>query len=222
MIFHNDIAILEHDTHLSKWVVEHNRLDFDQNVLPYVLPHIKHGDVIVDVGANIGCYAFAFLNRAGSQGAIHCFEPSEESFECLEHNLKNYPNAYLYNQALSYKDGYVQVVRENNNVGMNFCQEVNEGKIKCISLDGLDLPRVDFIKLDCEGMELDVLRGAERTIILNNPTLFIEINIHTLRRKGVTPSEIFSWLKKRGYEYSNVYPHENMDGDQYDIIATKI
>jgi hypothetical protein len=55
MYYHNGIALLEHDTHLSKWVVEHNRLDFDQNVLPFVLPHIKEGDVVLDAGANLGC-----------------------------------------------------------------------------------------------------------------------------------------------------------------------
>jgi FkbM family methyltransferase len=220
MYYHNGIALLEHDTHLSKWVVEHNRLDFDQNVLPFVLPHIKEGDIVLDAGANLGCYSFAFLNKIGDNGHLYAFEPATETYECLEHNLNTFDNATLFNMALSYKKGYCKVLRPTNNVGMNFCEEVaNADSIKVTTIDSLTLPKLDFIKLDVEGDELNVLIGGYNTIKKFKPKMFIEINEHTLKRKGLTSLDLFNWLDKNGYVYTNVYPNEKMKGDQYDIIA---
>jgi FkbM family methyltransferase len=219
MLLHHGIAILEHDTHLSQWVIEHNRLDFDQNVLPFVLPYIKEGDSVIDVGANIGCYAYAFLKKVGDKGKVYCFEPSNESFECLLHNLVTFPNAILSYKALSNKKSTYTVLRHNDNVGMNFCEEVKGGEVYSITIDSMNLTKCDFIKLDCEGMELDVLLGGQETISKFNPTMFIEINEHTLKRKGITPKHIFDFLDANNYIYHNVYPHVDMEGEQYDIIA---
>jgi len=56
-------AILENDTHIGLWVQQNKRLDFDQNSLPVVLPYIKAGDTVVDIGANIGAYSYAFFKQ---------------------------------------------------------------------------------------------------------------------------------------------------------------
>jgi hypothetical protein len=122
--------------------------------------------------------------------------------------------------ALSYKKGYCKVLRPTNNVGMNFCEEVaNADSIKVTTIDSLTLPKLDFIKLDVEGDELNVLIGGYNTIKKFKPKMFIEINEHTLKRKGLTSLDLFNWLDKNGYVYTNVYPNEKMKGDQYDIIA---
>lgn len=219
MLLHNGIAILEHDTHLSKWVIEHNRLDFDQNVLPYVLPYINSGDVIIDVGANIGCYAYAFLNKIGHLGTAYCFEPSSESYECLVHNLEPFTNAILSDKAVSSNNSTFKIQRDNDNVGMNYCEEVKNGKIKSVTIDSLQLKKCNFIKLDCEGMELEVLKGASKTIEEFKPIMFIEINEHTLKRRGLCGQDVLDYLKMFDYKLSNVYPNQKMEGDQYDIIA---
>jgi FkbM family methyltransferase len=220
MILFNNIAILEHDTHLSKWVKEHKRLDFDQNALPSVLPFIKEGDVIIDAGANIGCYGIAFINKAGQNGMLHAFEPSKESFECLEHNLGKFDNVELYNSALSYKKGYCEVIRENDNVGMNYVKETNKTEAtRVTTIDSLALNKVDFIKIDVEGDELNVLIGAYQTITKCKPTMYIEINEHTLRRKNLNKLDIFNWLEKNGYTYKNIYDGQGFNDEQFDIIA---
>jgi hypothetical protein len=103
---------------------------------------------------------------------------------------------------------------------MNFCEEVaNADSIKVTTIDSLTLPKLDFIKLDVEGDELNVLIGGYNTITKFKPKMFIEINEHTLKRKGLTSLDLFNWLDKNGYVYTNVYPNEKMKGDQYDIIA---
>lgn len=220
MYLYNGIALLENDSHICKWVVENNRLDFDQNTLPRLLPFIKKGDVVLDAGANIGAYSFAFLNQIGNQGMLYAFEPSEETFECLEHNLRSFENAQLFNNALSYKKGYVKIVRENDNVGMNFCEEVTKGSvIKSLTIDSLKLPALDFIKIDVEGDELNVLIGGYETIKKHKPIMFIEINSHTLKRKGLNKLDIFNWLDKNNYSYSNIFLDQHLNYDQFDIIC---
>lgn len=220
MILYNGIAILEHDTHLSKWVKDSKRLDFDQNALPTVLPFIKEGDVIIDAGANIGCYSHAFINKAGECGLLYAFEPSKESFECLQHNLGSKHNVELFNSALSYKKGFCEVVRENNNVGMNYVAETkNSEAIPVTTIDSLNLERVDFIKIDVEGDELNVLIGAYNTIKKCKPYMYIEINEHTLKRKNLNKLDIFNWLENNGYFYKNIYDGQGFNDDQFDIIA---
>lgn len=220
MIIHNGIAILEHDTHLSKWVVEKKRLDFDQNVLPFVLPYVKEGNTVLDAGANIGCYSYAFLTKIGSKGKLYAFEPSNESYECLSYNLGKHPNVVLSESALGLHSGHCRVVRENNNVGMSFCEEVNSSDaVKVTTIDSLNLDALDFLKIDVEGDELNVLIGGYNTIKKFKPVMFIEINEHTLRRKGLTKLDIFNWLNKNGYAFKNVYPNQGLNDEQFDIIA---
>lgn len=220
MIIYRDIAILEHDSHLSKWVKDSKRLDFDQNALPVVLPFIKEGDIVLDAGANIGCYSYAFLEKIGEKGFLYAFEPANESFECLEYNLGKRENVALINKALSYKDGYCKVIRPSNNVGMNFCEEVkNADAIKVTTIDSLGLNKLDFIKLDVEGDELNVLIGGYNTITKFKPNMYIEINEHTLKRKELTKLDIFGWLDKNGYTYKNIYDGQGFNDDQFDIIA---
>lgn len=217
----NGIALIERDSHISKWIKEHNRLDFDQNVLPFVLPYINEGDVIVDIGANIGAYSKAFIDKTGCDGFIYCFEPNKESFECLRHNIKN-ENSYLFNVALGANKGRVRVLSDSafpDNIGMSFCDNNIAGDIELITLDTLALEQCDFIKMDVEGWELECLVGANYTIEKHKPVLFIEINESTLKRNNTIPLDIYNWLNKKGYSFRNVYPEQLMKGEQYDIIA---
>lgn len=217
MLLHNGIAILEHDTHLSKWVVEHNRLDFDQNIHSRI--HLNIGDVVIDAGANIGCYSYGFLKQVSKDGKVYCFEPSNESYECLSHNLSNYPNVILSNKALSDKVEYCNIIRESNNVGMNFCDFVKSGEIQTTTIDSLELERLNFIKIDVEGCELKVLQGGLKTILKHKPVMLIEINDHTFKKQGINRMDVFALLNAMNYSISNIYQGQSINGEQLDIIC---
>lgn len=208
-------AVLENDTHIGKWVEEHGRLDFDQNSLPFILKYIPNDAVVIDAGANIGCYSYAFKDKAL---LVICFEPNEEIFKCLDYNLRPFHNVIVYNEALGSKFGFVKTVTENDNVGMTYCKDAENG-IQIKTIDSMKLNKCDFIKIDVEGYELEVLKGAIETITKYKPKLYIEINTHTLKRKELTPLDIFDFLYKHNYKFKNIYPHGNMEGDQYDIIC---
>jgi FkbM family methyltransferase len=208
-------AIVERDTHMGKWVEEHRRLDFDQNALPQMLPYIKPGGVAIDAGANIGCYAAGFIKVASR---VICFEPNPEAYECLLHNSKLIPGIDTYPYALSDKPAGYKLVSENDNIGMAFLKPDTNGD-KATTIDNMDLHDCVFIKIDVEGYELHVLKGAKKTISYFKPVLVIEINDHTLRRTGIDRKEIFQWLTDHGYTYRNIYAEQGLQDDQLDIIC---
>lgn len=217
MYLFNDIAILPNDTHISKWVRESGRLDHDQNMLPIVLPFIKPGAIVIDAGAYIGDHTIAYAKSVGVDGFVFAFEPSPEAFECLQYNLEGMTNTTCFNQGLSSKIGSKGIVKYTNNIGMNYLSEGND--ISVTSIDDLGLFGVDFIKIDCEGYELEILKGAYETINKYKPVLLIEINKETLKRNKVSEKDIFKFLENAGYKYRNIYFEQSLSGEQYDIIC---
>ena len=215
-------AILENDTHIGLWVQQNKRLDFDQNSLPVVLPYIKAGDTVVDIGANIGAYSYAFLNKVGKAGEVLSFEPYKPSFECLEYNLGGYENVHIENIAIGQCNGFCIPICENDNIGMSFIKtsEVkNENTVAVVPLDDYKLKKCDFIKIDVEGYEVNVLNGAKNTILRHKPILMIEVNDFALERAGTNRDELFGFLRKYGYNFKNIYKEQHMNDSQLDILC---
>jgi FkbM family methyltransferase len=208
-------AIVERDSHLGRWVEEHKRLDFDQNALPQMLPYIKPGSIVLDIGANIGCYAYAFAKIAKE---VHCIEPNIEAFTCLKHNMKSVSNVWVNNIAFSDRIMSYETICENNNIGMAYISENKCSPNKTCTIDYL-ANKYDFIKIDVEGYELHILKGGEHIINTYKPVIVIEINDHTLKRTGVDRKEIFAWLTDHGYMYRNIYAEQGLQDDQLDIIC---
>lgn len=209
-------AIVDRDTHIGKWVEESKRLDFDQNALPTYLPFFKRNGVLLNIGANIGCYAYAFIKFAKE---ILCFEPNLESFECLKYNLQRYNNVKLFQNAVSNEKTKYIVRNDFDNVGMTYIEEDVNSSLETIVVDDLDLQELDFILMDCEGYELNVLKGAEKTINKFHPIIVLEINDATLNRLNITRKEIFNWLKEHNYKFRNIYKSQGLNDPQLDIIC---
>jgi FkbM family methyltransferase len=207
----NGIAVIEGDTHISKWVEDEGRLDHDQYALPIILEHIKDGDVVVDAGAFIGDHTIAYAKAVGSNGTVMAFEPNPAAYECLVHNC---PNVFAFNFGLGDKSEELKLAIDIN-AGAS---HVGDGDqvIKVRQLDSIPFKRLDFIKIDVEGFELMALHGAKKTIEAHRPAMWIEINVHALKRQGVVPVQIFEMLHDIGYEIK-MYPEEG--GMQYDILC---
>lgn len=218
--YFNDIAIIENDL-ISGWIKEHGRLDFDNNSNPQILKYIKEGDVVIDAGGYIGDTSCAFAKAVGRHGLVKVFEPNPVAFECLKHNMKNFTQVQVYNNALSYvgdKNNYI-IDYNDKNVGASYIRQKEKGSKFSIAIDSINLSKLDFIKIDCEGFEVNILNGASETIEKFKPIIVLEINRGALERNGHTPQMIFEFLDKMNYFYRNIYVNEAMKGDQYDIIA---
>lgn len=208
------IAVLEEDQYICKWVQESGRLDHDQNLLPRILPYVK--GTVIDVGAFIGDHTIAYARRANK---VIAFEPNPNAYQCLDFNLKNYPNVELRNQGLGEIPGKISLTDVPTNVGMVYASKSNKG-IDCITIDSLNLDRLDFIKIDAEGYEHNILKGAEETIKKYKPVMVLEINNHALMRNRTSNNDVYIYLMKLGYDYRNVYPSGGLHDEQLDILCT--
>jgi len=153
--------------------------------------------VILDIGANIGVHSLFFSAIAGPRGRIHAFEAQRIVFQMLMGNLalNSIENVVGHGVALGSAPGTLQLppvdyTKPWNFAGMGLVTESPDPQfahgtaeraaadkhesIAVITLDSLKLERVDFIKLDVEGMEESVLRGAARTLDITRPLMQVE------------------------------------------------
>ena len=216
IITEQDVAILERDTHIGKWVKDSKRLDFDQSALKSYLPFFKEGDVLLNIGANIGSYSYAFKDKASK---IICFEPSIELFECLKYNLEKYPNIELYNEAISDTNEPYEIICLDDNVALSHIKISKQSNRITRTIDSYSFEKIDFILIDCEGYEPKILFGAQNTISKYKPILVIEINIYTLEEYRYNKNLIYDFLDQNNYQYRNIYKDNDMEGDQFDIIC---
>lgn len=219
-ILPNGIAVLEGDTHISKWVEESGRLDHDQSMLPRLLPYIKPGDWVIDGGAFIGDHTIAYLNAVGPGGVVMAFEPNKHAFQCLIHNC---PKALSFSFALNDEEGGWIPLVESSNAGASF---LYSGKLalktkqyaNSLALDTLNLPRLDFLKLDLEGMEMKAIKGATWQITKHKPVICLEMNQEAMQRQETSFTEITCYLENRGYVATKVYESDTWDGPQFDVL----
>jgi FkbM family methyltransferase len=159
--------------------------------------HTRRGDDIValDCGANIGVMTLEMAREMTGWGRVHAFEAQERLFYALCGNisLNNLFNAFAMNVALGDKTGLMRMPNPNYQVPSSFGslelrrtpqteyigQSISYADkdlvdIRMFAIDDLGLHRADLIKLDVEGMELEVLEGAKDTIARFRPVLHVE------------------------------------------------
>jgi FkbM family methyltransferase len=142
------------------------------------LDFCKGFDTVVDGGAHIGTWAHVLAKRFAR---VIAFEPSHDTFECLQHNMAmcKVENVIMRNQALGREPGRVRLTLEGferaiamKNTGARFTRP--GGDIECITLDSMELESLDFLKLDIEGGEPDALLGAVNTLAKFKPVVLFE------------------------------------------------
>ena len=229
----NGIALLKDDQCICRFIRETGRLDHDKNMLPIIISYIPIGGVVIDIGAFIGDHTIAYAKKVGQSGKVIAYEPSKDAFDCLRHNIKDFKHIIGINcMALGSEKKIVPIEIVGGNNGMNFIpkgiinanidNEKYESKVVVKTMDDSlwEIQKIDFIKIDVEGYELDVLIGGKQTINKFKPTMLIEINDATLSRQGISRNDIFAWLTENNYIYRNIYKEQGLNDSQLDIICT--
>lgn len=161
---------------------------------------LEPGDLFIDVGANIGFLSMVAAKTVGKSGEVIAFEPVPSTFELLHENkeLNQLDNLQINAYALGKEVGKGIIYEEMQNRGgasMTIKRSENPGiSIEVKRLDDLVLSRrVDLIKIDVEGQELDVLKGGEALIRKDLPVLIVEYSASRKAEDGA--EEMFQWLK---------------------------
>ena len=163
---------------------------------------IKPGAVVLDIGANIGSHSLFFAQSVGPGGILMAFEPQRILFQmlCANMALNGVINSYCYNTAVGSSSGTLIVPTldygaENNFGGLSLNADYSgQGEqTGILAIDNLKLPQCHFIKIDVEGMELEVLKGAEETINRCRPLLYVEND-----RKENSP-RLIEYLQSMGF-----------------------
>ena len=153
------------------------------------------GVVAIDCGANIGVHTVEWARFMSGWGRIYSFEPQEKIYYALAGNiaLNNCFNVTARLAAVGAECGTISVPEidysipssfgslelipadYNEYIGQNLDYNRTAQRVEMLTLDSLGLPRIDLVKIDVEGMELQVLQGARESILRCRPQLLIEV-----------------------------------------------
>jgi FkbM family methyltransferase len=174
------------------------------------------GAVMIDAGANAGWITLACSAWVGAAGRVMAFEPSRREYERLaEHvRLNGLTNVETYPAALGASPGVGELrVADGQYSGLNTLGDrlaydgVAVARIEPVEVDTIDafaarrgLTRLDVMKLDVEGAELDVLRGAAETIRRFRPAIVFEAFAPALAAHGHTTGELGDFIASLGYD----------------------
>jgi FkbM family methyltransferase len=184
----------------------------DPNEFAFLDRFLEAGMTFFDAGANEGVYTVFAAKRVGSQGSVWAFEPSQREVARLQRNLDiNNLSAQVFPLALADRAGEAELaVAAYGHEGLNtlgtFVHEIEEGRKEMVQVARLDdvvnqnpTARLDMIKIDVEGAELRLLKGATATLGRYRPVLLFEVTDATLRRQGSSREELLDYLRAQGY-----------------------
>jgi len=189
---------------------------FEPNEFAYLDRILIPGFVFIDIGANEGLYTIFAAPRVAPTGLVIAVEPSPREQIRLEHNIaiNEIENVRIVRQALGRQRGKAVLhVADSEHNGQNtlggFAYQgvtaVESIEVELIDLDTLmreqDVERLDVIKMDVEGAELEVLLGAKATLQRFKPILFFELFDGALRKQNTSAAEVLDFLKRHGYDF---------------------
>lgn len=187
----------------------------------HILKHIDGAEIIFDIGGNIGQTALNIAKYKAEKkqpAQIISFEPYNENYEKFKYNLqlnKTIKNISIENIALGSTTNTIKIFKECvTNSGGNrvvYNEEENTEGIEetpQITLDNYvyekGLSKIDLIKIDVEGYELEVLKGATSTLQKLRPVLLLEFDSLNLKKQGSSAKELLNFLKSIDYNYKDV------------------
>jgi len=184
--------------------------DFDRKVSDAIDVAVEPGDAVLDIGANVGLTALRLASRVGRRGRVRAFEPNPTMLRYLKESIQRSKLQDII-EVLPYALGRVRgkaALRvPSGNAGMGSlvldCEDVaEEHVVDIVRLDDVwkeqRWPRIDFIKIDVEGFESNVLEGARQTIAAAKPRAIL-FEHHRVSSLGVERSPI-TILRELGYD----------------------
>lgn len=189
--------------------------DYEPEKTDFIKQHCVEGDVVVDIGAHIGIFTNFLAEQVGASGKVYSFEPAPLTYKILQHtidynNLKG--NVEAYQVAVSDKeDELTFYIYDNSKIssGNSFSDHNTAGQnpipitVKTVSLDDFfknkQAANISFIKIDAEGAELEILKGAEKTIKAHKPFITLEVHPKVFTPVDKVMNELYELIIAYGY-----------------------
>lgn len=173
---------------------------------------LREGDVVVDVGANVGYYTLIAGRLVGERGRVFAFEPEPEAFSWLQRNvrLNGLENVVLEQKAVSNEAGSLRLYLAERNRGDHRIFQL-EGEerpyvdVEAVTLDdyfGDRVSDVDFVKIDTQGAEMVILQGMEGILAQSEDlVLAVEYWPKGLHEFGFEPFAMLDLLESHGFRF---------------------
>ena len=178
---------------------------YEKGTIQLLHKFLKPGSAFLDIGANIGLMSSIASKIVGAEGKVLSVEANPKTIEILQHNLalNHAGNVSIFPFALGSEKGTATLFENWN---------VNRGGASLLSQDkqeGIDVPveklddifendKIDLIKIDVEGFELEVLKGGIELLKKQLPVLIIEVSEQRENEAGVSPKEIADFVRSLG------------------------
>lgn len=228
----NDIFILRRD------VVDRYELrSYESSVFPTFLERLAPGMCVFDIGAHIGLYALAAAKRIGTTGKVFAFEPSPASAHILEHHLvlNGYQDRVeIVRSAVTDTVGVLSFFVRGHSMCASLARgnlsrcttatrsRVQEIRVPSLTLDSFCTSRSiapSIMKIDVEGGELRVLKGARSLLLQDHDVAMIcEIHPREMARCGATESALHAYVTEVGYQLLSLQP-PNLLGIRHGLIV---
>lgn len=212
---------------------------FEEGLTTIILRYLKNGDTFFDIGAHFGYYTLLASYIVGNNAKVYSFEPTPNTYEILKSNVERKSNVVLNNCALYSKE----IMLKFNDYGHAYSAfnsfsiyraRLREEILKKLDPININVKTIaidkyientkcepDFIKIDAENSELEILKGAKDTIERYHPIITVEVGDYGINDKH--SSECISLLNNYGYqayEYRNnrILKHNIKNEYTYDNI----
>ena len=177
---HGTILYNKNDIYIGKSIEKYGEFSYlEAKIFEQIC---KDGDVVIEVGANIGAHTL-YLSKLVGNGYVFAFEPQRLVFQnlCANLALNSISNVYAYQEAISDENGSILIpecdfTKNNNFGGINIENTKNGTTVNKQKLDNFlnKIDRLKLLKIDVEGMEILVIKGAKELIDKFRPIIYVE------------------------------------------------
>lgn len=216
------------DPHLLDMI---DRKDPEQTVKEIFLENITSGDVVIDVGANIGDYALIASKKVGDSGKVLAFEPLSETFSTLTRNLQlnEFTHCIPFQKAVGEKSGIMNLYKSNKSGTMGYLDSslneqnlIKKNETEVVTIDDVlysnHIENVNMMKIDVEGFEHEVLLGCSQSFKENKiKKILCEVHFKYLESKGKSEKTIYDLLREHNF---NITPISDRTSNRVHILAT--
>lgn len=180
--------------------------DYEKETFDFFGKNIAPDHTVLDIGAHIGLYSVFFSKRISGNGRVICFEPTPGTFAILQQTvqLNQLGNCTLVNAAIAEKSGTLKFnLTTHNGEGSNANslvrtdRTVNAVDVKVYSIDDYrcaEKLKIDVLKIDVEGYELNALKGAKETFERDKPLGILALHPAAIKQLGQTLGQIWDLL----------------------------